>query len=370
MADGAATAKPTAKLKLELVKDVNLPTSVHGVCAAADGKKLYAACFDGGVYAVDVESGSKVALGKHGSYASGVVIAGKHVVSAGYDGVLQWHDPAAKKPARKVQAHRFWSWQMAASRDGKVVASVTGQYLAGGLKYEPAGEREPSVKLFHAATGKLLRALSHAPPVLSVAFSGDGRHVAAGNMMGEVRVWEVATGKLAATITTPDFTSWGIIKSHHYIGGVCGLAFLPGDQELLACGMGAMKDPMAGNGKQTWQRFAWRESPPRKLDEIHDGEHGNGIMDTLAVHPGGGHFVMGGKLAQGQWNVALFDAGSGALVQSLDTKTRVTKAVWSSDGSRLFLASAMGQDKRKEAGKPLPDHGRIGIYRCAAGTGA
>jgi WD40 repeat protein len=351
-------------MKLEPDKEIKLPTSALAVCVAPDGATAYAACMDGGVYAVDVAAGTSTLLGKHASYASGVVLAGKHLVSSGYDGALIWWDAVTRKQKRKVQAHGFWSWQLAASPDGRVIASVTGQYLAGGMRYEPATEREPSLKLYNAATGRLLRALPHVPPALSVAFTPDGRHVAAGNMMGEVRVYEVATGKLAATVSTPDFTSWGIIKSHHYIGGIFGLAFAGERHDLLACGMGAMRDPMAGNGKQTWQRWDWRASPPRKLDQIHDGDQGNGLMETLAAHPRGGEFVMAGRLAQGKWNVALFD-GQGALAQSLDTKSRVTRAVWSRDGGRLFLAGALSQDKKKEPGKPLPDHGRLHVYRYA-----
>lgn len=354
-------------MKLELEKEIKLPTSALGLCVTGDGKTAWAACMDGGVYAVDVASGTPALAGKHESYASGVVLAGKHVVSAGYDGALCWWDVATRKLRRKVQAHGFWSWQMAASPDGRLVASVTGQYLAGGLRYEPAAEHEPSLKLFDARTGKLARALPHVPPVLSVAFTPDGKHVAAGNMMGEVRVWAVATGKLAATVTTPDFTSWGIIKSHHYCGGVFGLAFVGDGHDLLACGMGPMRDPMAGNGKQTWQRWAWSSGAPTKRDQIHEGEQGNGLMETLAVHPRGGEFVMAGRLAQGKWNVALFDAATGALAQSVDTKSRVTRAVWSHAGDRLFLAGALGQDKRKDKdeAKSPAEHGRIHVYRYA-----
>jgi hypothetical protein len=66
-----------------------------------------------------------------------LLLGGKTVISAGYDGVLQWHDVEARKTIRKVKAHDFWSWDMDVSADGSVVASVTGRYEAGGYKYEP-----------------------------------------------------------------------------------------------------------------------------------------------------------------------------------------------------------------------------------------
>src|ERR1051326_7306070 len=105
----------------------------------------------------------------------------------------------------------------------------------------------------------------------------------------------------AAAWTTPDFTSWGIIKSHHYIGGIFDLVFSPDGRDVLVCGMGPMADPMAGNGKQTWQRFAWRDAagkvqnPPRKAAEIGESDAGRGLMEVIRFHPHGKSFLTAGK---------------------------------------------------------------------------
>ena len=352
-------------MKADQAKVLKLPSTVLGLDRSADAGHLYAACMDGGVYQLDVASGAAELLTRHDSYASGVsLVPGTSLlIASGYDGVLQWYDLAAKKTLRKVQAHQFWSWQSAVSADGKSVASVTGQYLAGGPKYEPAPETEPSVKVFDARSGALVHALPHVPSVQAVAFSPDGRHVAAGNLMGEIRVWEVATGKLLAGFTTPGFTSWGIIKAHCYQGGVYALAFAPDGETLVACGIGPMRDPNAGNGKQTWQRFAWRREGAPKVDEIRDGDAGGGHPESLAFHPSGKSFVMAGRLAQGKWNTGFFDAANGAMVHSLDTKGRLTKACFNAEGSRLFLAGGIGQPKAKD-GK-YPDFGRVYVYDIA-----
>jgi WD40 repeat protein len=196
-----------------------------------------------------------------------------------------------------------------------------------------------------------------------VAISPDCRHLAAANMTGQVRVWDLQTDRLVVDWTTPDFTSWGIIKSHHYIGGIFAAHFTPTGDELLVCGMGPMTDPMAGNGKQTWQRFAWREDPIRKTGQIAESESGNGLMETLAFRPAGDVFLMAGRLAQGKWNTAFFDANSGKLVHSLDTKMRVTDARFSGDGKRLVLAGGVGQERKKD-GK-YPEFGRLKVYRGA-----
>jgi WD40 repeat protein len=329
-----------------------------------EGGPIYAACLDGGIYEVDPDSGASTQIAKHDSYASGVrlLTRAQILISAGYDGVLQWHDLAERNRIRSVRAHRFWSWDLAVSPDEHLVASVTGQYRAGGYKYEPAPEEEPSVRVFDAGSGELLHSFSHVPPVLSVAFSPNGQFLAAANMMGEVRIWDLGTQTQAAQWTTPDFTSWGQIKSHHYIGGIFSTLFSPDGESLLVCGMGPMTDPMAGNGKQTWQRFAWRDNPPRKTGEIIDGERGNGLMETLVFHPNGRSFLMAGRLAQGKWNLAFFDRDSGKALHSADTKMRVTDATFSVHGTRLLLAGAVGQGNKKD-GK-YPEFGRLKIYQC------
>ena len=46
--------------------------------------------------------------------------------------------------------------------------------------------------------------------------------------------------------------------------------------------MGPMRDPMAGNGVQRWQSFDWKTG--KKLDQTHEGESGQGLMEALAFH--------------------------------------------------------------------------------------
>jgi hypothetical protein len=160
--------------------------------------------------------------------------------------------------------------------------------------------------------------------------------------MGEVAVWDLESGRIVSQWKTDDLTSWGIIKSHHFLGGVFALEFSPDGDRLYACGMGPMRDPMAGNGVQRWQSFDWKTG--KKLDQTHEGESGQGLMEALAFHPDGKHFVMAGRLFQGTWNLALFDAATGRNLFSIDAKHRITDARFSADGSRLFLAKARQQE--------------------------
>ncbi|MBN9693196.1 MAG: hypothetical protein J0M24_23380 [Verrucomicrobia bacterium] len=347
MADPTPTPAPAAGPKLTRLKEFKLATPVLALEVSVDGQTLFAACQDGSI--LHIRDGGEISpLERHDSYASGLALLPdqKTLISGGYDGQLIWHDLTTGKVIRRVKAHDFWSWDMAVSRDGTRVASVTGRYEVGGYKYEPAPEQEPSVKVFDTATGELQRSFPHVPPTQAVGFSPDGRYLAAGNLMGEVRVWDLTTGTQVSTWTNADLTSWGVIKSHHYLGGIFALTFSPDGQELYVCGMGPMVDPMAGNGVQRWQRFNWRTG--ERLDQTHEGESGQGLMETLEFHPQGALFAMGGRLFQGTWNLALFETKSGKNLFSVDAKHRITQLCFSADGTRLFLAKAKGQDKPKD----------------------
>jgi len=359
-------------MKLTLAHDQKLPTGVLGLAITPDGRAAYAACADGALYEIDPDTGKADAFEeRHGSYASGCVLLpdGRTVISGGYDRLLLWHDVETRKCWRRVHAHQFWNWQLALSPDGRHLATCTGQYLAGGWKYEPAPAVEPSVKVFDTRSGSPVAEFQLAPPVLSCAFTPDGRHLAAANMMGEVRVWPVpgtapertngATSAPSAEWKSPDFTSWGTVKTHHYCGGIYGLAFSPDGSSLLVCGMGPMTDPMAGNGKMTWQRWDWRKG--EKLGQIKDGQHGAGLMETIAWHPDGTHFLMAGRQAQGTWNAAVFAAADGELAHSIDTKQRITHARFTWDGRAVLLAGANGQPARKDG--QWPAWGRLQTWR-------
>ncbi len=351
-------------MKLSLSHDHKLPAGALGLAHTPDGAQAFVACADGHLYSLDTTTGkTRVFDGKHDSFASGCVLLpdGLTIISGGYDGQLLWHDVATRQCFRRVQAHRFWNWQLALSPDGRRLATVTGQYLPGGWKYEPAAETEPSVKIFDTLTGDLVASFSHGPPVLSCAFSPDGQHLAAASMMGEIRIWQMPSGHNGQPVsqwTTPDFSSWGTTKSHHYCGGIYGLAFSPDNSTLLCCGMGPMGDPMAGHGKMTWQRWDWKNGTRR--DQIKDSQQGSGLMESVAWHPDGQHFIMAGRQAQGTWNAALFSAADGTLVHSLDTKKRITHARFTPDGQSVILAGANGQPAPKNG--IWPPWGRVQIY--------
>ena len=351
-------------------KEIKLPSHVHDLTFGPDNR-LYAACLDGGIYEVStvtkILSKPYEEIARHENFASGVnwSASQKTLISASYDGDLKWIDPKAekeKKETRSVKAHNFWSWQSRLSPDGTLVATTTGQYLCGGYKYEPAPETEPSVKVFDVATGELRHSFPHTPPVQSVAFSHNGKLLAAGNLMGEVILWDLEQGgQEIARIKTPDFTGWGIIKGHYYTGGIFALHFAPDDQSLYLAGMGSTRDPAAGNGKQLWQKFTW-QGGSKKEAAAANGEIGEGLMETLAFHPSGNFFLMAGRIFKGDWNAALFDHETGDRLHPQNVGFRISASAFTPDGNFLYLGGGANQGNPNEEKK----WGRIVIYEVTS----
>ena len=391
-------------IELEKIDRFSFPSGVLDFQVKSDGKWLYAACMDG-IYALPFDASDSVEpttaekpkgeksktktkphrIGRHGSYVSSIALieSSNFLLSTSYDGTFQIRElPVADSvslaeqrvtesgpklemrelaPRVSERVHRFWSWDMALSPDQRFAASVTGQYLAGAEDYAPLASEEPTVKIMDATTGKVLHALEMLPSVQCVAFDSSSRYLAAGNLMGDIAVWEVESGRQLAQWRTKSFTSWGIIKSHCYIGGVFAVSFSPEGESLFAAGMGDMRDPMAGNGKQLWQRFEWRTAPVEMKQETVASQSGEGLMETLAWHPNGQHFVMAGRLRGGKWNLGVFDAATGQLIGEAKTGMRITTARYSQDGEILYLGGMQGQPGPKED-RPL-DFGYLERFR-------
>jgi WD40 repeat protein len=342
------------------VHDFKLPTAILGACLLDDDNQLAVACMDG-VYRVDVLAKSHQKVGAHGSYVSSAVYhkGTKSFITAGYDGCLKWFSAESSAVVREEKVQSFWAWDMALSPDQRWIASVTGQYIAGDYKYTPAAEREPSVKILRAEDGVTVHSLPHVPSVQSVAFSADSQWVAAGNLMGEVRVWKVETGEQVGGFQSKDFTSWGIIKSHCYLGGIFAIRFSPDGNEVIACGMGDMRDPMAGNGRQLWQRWNWREG--KLIQQTKENQSGEGLMEALAISPKGDSFLMGGRLRGGEWNAAMFDFQSGERLGTIKSGYRITEMFFNTKGE-LLVFGGQGQPGKESDGK-FPDFGRVEVYQ-------
>ena len=288
--------------KLKVVKQVSAQGSVFTLARVPQTSRLFLGGSDFKVCEIDLASPKPEPreLGRHDSYVTGLTLAGPALVSGGYDRRLVWWDPEKRTRVRAVDdAHRKWVRDVTSAPDGKVVASVADDMVC---------------RLWDAAEGKLLRELRghqektphHFPSMLfTCAFSPDGQHLATGDKLGHVVVWEVASGRQAATLEAPVLYTWDPVQRRHSIGGIRSLAFAPDGKLLAVGGMGKVGNIDHLEGKARVEVFDW-QSGKRMLEFSSD--RFKGLVEDLAFHP------------KGDWLLAAGGAGDGFLL-FLDHRT-------------------------------------------------
>ena len=266
---------------------------------------------------------------RHGSPVHSLAFApgGKALASAGDDAVRLWETATGK------ELRRF-------PRGGQCVAfSPDGRLLA-------AASHDGPIRLWETATGRLSRQLGPQAEVYTIAFAPDGKTLASGGRSGTVSFDDVATGKRLHQWRVP--------------GRLASVAFSP-DGSLLA-------SATTGGQVQVWELATRRELPRfqgRKLPGTHVTFSPDGRL--LAAAPVSGGF--------GLWEVA-----SGKEVRR--EAKGYGEVVFSPDGQTL-AAPDLGAIRLWEtaSGKPVaalpwrqrpPAHVRFssdGTYLAAAGAG-
>src|SRR5262249_32475729 len=96
--------------KLKLVKDLSRPAIPLSTARLPASSRCFLGSSDFKVYDIDLEPAKPEAkeLGAHGSYVTGVALAGKQLVSGSYDGRLLWWDVEERKQVRALDAHQKW----------------------------------------------------------------------------------------------------------------------------------------------------------------------------------------------------------------------------------------------------------------------
>src|SRR5215831_2281515 len=95
---------------LKKIKEISRPGAVFAIARQPKTSRLFLGSSDFKVYDLDMAPAKIEAreLGKHTSYVTGVALAGKTLVSGGYDGRLIWWDVERRAQVRAVEAHRKW----------------------------------------------------------------------------------------------------------------------------------------------------------------------------------------------------------------------------------------------------------------------
>ena len=225
--------------------------------------KPYPSNYRAVVTVLSTETGKEVA--RFGGFASRVVFSpkGKRLAVV-YGGVTLW-SLVGKKVLRTFKAGRLGCGSAAFSPDGRLIAAGGG--------YDPATEAgRGALAVWDVATGRLLGTLAVREGkkgrewVTNVAFSADGKYLAACDDQGAVRIWQVplATLKAHTRLFTKLYTDAEALRFQQELAGLRkGALALTSKSELLkSLGISSARLKLAGGNVGAAHEWTdWQISP-------------------------------------------------------------------------------------------------------------
>jgi WD40 repeat protein/serine/threonine protein kinase len=214
----------------------------------------------------------------------------------------EWHYLKRRQYREPVtfRGHRDWVFCVAISPDGTLAASGSAVSLQHG-----------DLKVWDVATGKVICSLvGHSGPIWDLAFSPDGKSLASSSLDRTVRLWDVST-----------WQTRHVLRGHtDYTAGV---AFSP-DSRLLA----------SGSGDRTLK--VWDAATGQEVGTLRG--HSGGLFG-VAFSPDGRHLAS----ASSDETIRVWDVVSGKAVQILRGHAGyVFRVAYSRDGAQLASAGFDG----------------------------
>ncbi|HYV37896.1 MAG TPA: hypothetical protein VE988_19580 [Gemmataceae bacterium] len=258
------------------------------------------------------------------------------------------------KPLRRI-AINIKPTVVAVSPDGKWIAVANGSpsfYLLGGGKSEVADDWQATALILNAATGKtvvrlklstteedaLLDETERVPPfqVEALAFSPDGRMLAIGTTVGQIKLYEVKTGNLRLTLddekakladkNTPE----KLRTFKRALGSDSSLAFSPDGRQLAACGDSFSDSRLV---REKYERSTLSSTGPGRL-KVWDIATGKLQHDLVGHdrHANAVAFSPDGKLLASAGSWAGSEHGSGVILWNPQTGAKIRRITTTANG--------------------------------------
>ncbi|MFO0902775.1 MAG: hypothetical protein U0939_07230 [Pirellulales bacterium] len=320
----------TLPQELKLAKEINRKEILLSVVRLPQTGRVFCGASDGKVYSTDIEV-EKPEFQEwpgHSSYVTGLALAGKTLVSGSYDGRLIWRDAESGAVIRDGEAHAKWIRKVAASPDGRWVASVADDMVC---RVWDAVDG----KLVHELRGHAVKTPQHFPSMLyACVFSADSARLATVDRVGHVVVWDAADGKPAATLEVPEMYTWDPKQRIHAIGGPRSVAFSPDGKLLAVGGMGQVGNIDHLEGKARVEILDWQ-----KGERTHEfpGEQFKGLVERLVFSPAG-DWLLGAGGDNGGF-VQLFDLAGNRVAKQEKSATHIHDAALNEAANQLVVAA-------------------------------
>jgi WD40 repeat protein len=265
---------------LKVEKQLARPDIVLALAWKPHSNRIFCGGSDFSVYELDLDQAKPEAkeLGRHESYVTGLALAGQVLVSGGYDGRLIWWDSDSHSRIRAVAAHSKWVRRVAATPDGKLVASVADDMVC---------------RVWDVSTGHLINELrghveltpAHFSSMLfAVAISADGKQIATGDKVGHIVIWDLQSGRSLTTLEAPQLYTWDPVQRRHSIGGIRSLAFSPDGRLLAAGGSAPISNIDHLDAFARVEVFDWQK---RERSHTFISDKFKGLVNRLCFHPHG-----------------------------------------------------------------------------------
>jgi WD40 repeat protein len=312
---------------LRVVREIGRRDILFSVARLPSSDRVLVASSEGKVFEVDASrpNGESRALAEHGRYVTSVRLAGRLAISGGYDGRLIWWNLDQREVVRTINAHTRWIRHLAVSPDGTKLASVADDMVC---------------RIWNIATGERLHELrgheartptGFASMLYVCTFSADGRHLATGDRVGHVVVWEVASGRQLAAVEAPTLYTWDATQRIRSIGGVRGLAFSPDGAHLAVGGVGQVGNVDSLAGPSRVEVFDWAR---RERLFFFTGQ--SGMVTRLQYHPRGQWLCAVGGSGNGLF--MFYDTARRAMIHQGNLPMHVHDATFNEDFTTLYAA--------------------------------
>ena len=243
------------------------------------GDFLFAGAQDNRLHRWDLFTSERTDLEGHRSWIRRFAFHpdGQRLLTGGYEGRVIWWNAFDESPAplHDVVAHKGFCRAVAVSPDGRYVAT---------------GGNDAMVRIFSAETGEPVAEISgHERHVYNVAFHPYDGTLVSGDLMGNVKQWEVGTWRHVR-----DFDA-GVLSKYDPTffadcGGIRGMDISPDGRLLVVSGISEVTNAFAGVGVPTAVLFDMETG--RRLAVMKPAKDFRGACWSVRFHPSG-RFLIG-----------------------------------------------------------------------------